>query len=228
MVEGADPDPAAWRNHRPRQEKARLAKEIGRLDAELAKIAAKLANPDFLAKAKAEVVEEQREREADVRRDRDRLRAAYERLKEIDNGAVVLRKPEAEHLVPEELVGAARSEEMRRVAEEFSVAITDDMAALIDPLTRPTRSRRNSCRVPPNLRPRLDDRPDPIGDEHWSPLPGIVHRYPDRVLLKPICCARSIAASAFAASWSAKRPAMLPRRRSTAPSLTSPTPKSGR
>ena len=61
-------------------EKARLGKEIGRLDAELAKIAAKLANPGFLAKAKAEVVEEQREREADVIRDRDRLKAAYDRL----------------------------------------------------------------------------------------------------------------------------------------------------
>jgi valyl-tRNA synthetase len=62
------------------REKARLGKEIGRLDAELAKIAVKLANPDFLAKAKAEIVEEQREREADVSRDRDRVKAAYDRL----------------------------------------------------------------------------------------------------------------------------------------------------
>jgi valyl-tRNA synthetase len=46
----------------------------------LAKIAAKLANPGFLSKAKAEVVEAQREREADVARDRDRLKAAYDRL----------------------------------------------------------------------------------------------------------------------------------------------------
>jgi lysine 2,3-aminomutase len=30
-----------------------------------------------------------------------------------------------------------------------------------------------------------EERADPIGDERWSPLPGIVHRYPDRVLLKP-------------------------------------------
>ena len=62
------------------REKARLGKEIGRLDAELAKIASKLANPDFLSKARAEVVEEQREREAGVTRDRDRLKAAYDRL----------------------------------------------------------------------------------------------------------------------------------------------------
>ena len=62
------------------REKARLAKEIGRLDSEIAKIAAKLGNPQFLAKAKPEIVEDQREREADASRDRDRLKAAYERL----------------------------------------------------------------------------------------------------------------------------------------------------
>ncbi|MBV9016482.1 MAG: valine--tRNA ligase [Alphaproteobacteria bacterium] len=65
------------------REKARLAKELGRLDAELAKMAAKLNNPSFLAKAKAEVVDEQREREADARRDRDRLKAAYDRLEAV-------------------------------------------------------------------------------------------------------------------------------------------------
>jgi valyl-tRNA synthetase len=65
------------------QEKARLGKEIGRLDADLAKFSAKLGNPGFLAKAKPEIIEEQREREADTRRDRDRLKAAYERLEAV-------------------------------------------------------------------------------------------------------------------------------------------------
>jgi valyl-tRNA synthetase len=62
------------------KERERLGKEIDKLDAELAKIVAKLANANFLAKAKPEVVEEQRERQVDVTRDRDRLRAAYDRL----------------------------------------------------------------------------------------------------------------------------------------------------
>jgi valyl-tRNA synthetase len=62
------------------REKARLAKEIGRLDSEISKIAAKLGNSQFLAKAKPEVVEDQRLREADASRDRDRLKAAYDRL----------------------------------------------------------------------------------------------------------------------------------------------------
>ncbi|MGA8381017.1 MAG: valine--tRNA ligase, partial [Stellaceae bacterium] len=48
------------------REKARLSKEIGRLDAEIAKIGAKLGNPNFVAKAKPEVVEEQRLREAEA------------------------------------------------------------------------------------------------------------------------------------------------------------------
>ncbi len=62
------------------RERTRLAKEIGRLDSDLAKFATKLANPAFLAKAKPEIIDEQREREADTRRDRDRLRAVYERI----------------------------------------------------------------------------------------------------------------------------------------------------
>jgi valyl-tRNA synthetase len=62
------------------REKARLKKEIGRIDGDLVKFAAKLANPAFIAKAKPEIVEEQREREADARRDRDRLRAVYDSI----------------------------------------------------------------------------------------------------------------------------------------------------
>ena len=62
------------------REKTRIAKEIERFDADLARFAQKLANPAFLAKAKAEVIEEQREREADARRGRERLKAAYDRI----------------------------------------------------------------------------------------------------------------------------------------------------
>jgi valyl-tRNA synthetase len=62
------------------RERVRLAKEIDRLDNDLAKFAAKLANPQFLAKARPEVIEEQREREADAGRDRARAQAAYARL----------------------------------------------------------------------------------------------------------------------------------------------------
>jgi valyl-tRNA synthetase len=65
------------------REKARLAKEIAKTEGDLAKVATKLANPAFLANAKAQIVDEQRDREADIRRDRDRLKAAYERLEAV-------------------------------------------------------------------------------------------------------------------------------------------------
>jgi valyl-tRNA synthetase len=65
------------------REKARLAKEILKIEGDLAKVATKLANPAFLANAKAEIVDEQRERETDIRRDRDRLKAAFERLEAV-------------------------------------------------------------------------------------------------------------------------------------------------
>ena len=40
----------------------------------------KLANPDFLGKARPEVVEELRERQVELARRCDRLKAAYDRL----------------------------------------------------------------------------------------------------------------------------------------------------
>ncbi|WP_448952266.1 valine--tRNA ligase [Labrys neptuniae] len=51
-------------------EKARLKKETDKIDGEIAKINAKLGNPDFIARAKEEVIEENRERleEASARR----------------------------------------------------------------------------------------------------------------------------------------------------------------
>jgi len=64
-------------------EKARLRKEIGRIEADLSKMAAKLGNPNFVAKAKPDIVEEQREREAEARRDRDRLKVVYDLLEAV-------------------------------------------------------------------------------------------------------------------------------------------------
>ena len=61
------------------------------------------------------------------------------------------------------------------------------MLALIDRGDpRTIRSPVSSCRAPPRPRSRADELADPIGDEARSPVKGIVHRYPDRVLLKPL------------------------------------------
>ena len=69
----------------------------------------------------------------------------------------------------------------------MAVAITPEMAALID--------RRDVANDPigkqfvPNVAETKiapEELVDPIGDDARTPIKGIVHRYPDRVLLKPL------------------------------------------
>jgi valyl-tRNA synthetase len=62
------------------QERQRLAKEIARLDGEIEKIAKKLGNEQFVAKAKPEVVQEQRERQLEHEAARRKMLAAQDRL----------------------------------------------------------------------------------------------------------------------------------------------------
>jgi valyl-tRNA synthetase len=62
------------------KEQARLAKEAAGAQAEVDKIMKKLGNEQFLAKAKPEVVEEQRERLAEAEAALARVRAALDRI----------------------------------------------------------------------------------------------------------------------------------------------------
>jgi valyl-tRNA synthetase len=62
------------------QERLRLAKEVSRLDGEIEKIAKKLGNEQFVAKAKPEVVQEQRERQLEYEAARRKMLAAQDRL----------------------------------------------------------------------------------------------------------------------------------------------------
>jgi lysine 2,3-aminomutase len=91
-----------------------------------------------------------------------------------------------EDLIARGLVAPERLDELRRVAEEFAVAVTDDMAGLIDPADPKDPIAAQFVPSAAELEGASDDRADPIGDERWSPLSGLVHRYRDRVLLKPI------------------------------------------
>ena len=91
-----------------------------------------------------------------------------------------------DELIDRGLVRPERAAELRRVAEKFAVAVTGDMAALIDPADPGDPIAAQFVPDARELETAPDDLDDPIGDERWSPLPGIVHRYPDRVLLKPI------------------------------------------
>jgi valyl-tRNA synthetase len=64
----------------PAAERARLQKEIKKLDGDISGIDRRLANPDFIAKADPEVVEENRERRAEIEAARGRLATALERV----------------------------------------------------------------------------------------------------------------------------------------------------
>jgi valyl-tRNA synthetase len=61
-------------------ERARLGKEVSALASEIERTTKKLANPDFVARAPEEVVEENRERLAEAEAARTKLQAALQRL----------------------------------------------------------------------------------------------------------------------------------------------------
>ena len=71
-------------------------------------------------------------------------------------------------------------------AEAMAIALTPEMLGLIrrddpvDPIARQFVPSVAETEIAPG------ELADPIGDEARSPVKGIVHRYPDRVLLKPL------------------------------------------
>ena len=80
-----------------------------------------------------------------------------------------------------------------RVAARYAVAITPDMARLIDPADPADPIARQFVPDAGELQHLPEERPDPLDEERLSPVPGVVHRYPDRVLLKlthacPVYC----------------------------------------
>ena len=64
-------------------ERDRLTRAVAKADGEIGKFDKKLANEKFLAKAPAEVVEEQRARRAEITASRDKLNQALERLRAV-------------------------------------------------------------------------------------------------------------------------------------------------
>jgi lysine 2,3-aminomutase len=82
------------------------------------------------------------------------------------------------------LAPAEKRDALERVAAQYAVAITPAMVALIDPSDPHDPLARQFVPDPAELESRPEEMPDPIGDHAHSPVPGIVHRYPDRVLLK--------------------------------------------
>jgi lysine 2,3-aminomutase len=75
---------------------------------------------------------------------------------------------------------------LERVAARYAVAISPAIAALIDRGDPADPIARQFVPDPAELTFLPEERADPIGDHPHSPVEGIVHRYPDRVLLKAV------------------------------------------
>ncbi len=75
------------------------------------------------------------------------------------------------------------------VAARYAVALPQALADLIDPNEPHDPIARQFVPDAAELFTQLEELADPIGDDAHTPVEGIVHRYPDRVLLKltPIC-----------------------------------------
>src|SRR5260370_21855651 len=74
--------------------------------------------------------------------------------------------------------------DLEKVAARYAVAVTPEMAALIDPDDPDDPIARQFIPSAEELVREPGENPDPIGDHAYSPVSGIVHRYPDRVLFK--------------------------------------------
>lgn len=96
--------------------------------------------------------------------------------------AATLRQPS--ELVAYGLAPPPLQRELERVASSYAVAVTPHVASMIDrddpndPIARQYIPSADELAVANN------ELSDPIGDHAHSPVDGIVHRYPDRALLK--------------------------------------------
>jgi lysine 2,3-aminomutase len=80
-------------------------------------------------------------------------------------------------LTPEEIEGVMGA------SKTFGMAITPYFVSLMDPLDPNCPIRRQVIPTSHELQIGLVDLEDPLTEEADSPVPGLVHRYPDRVLL---------------------------------------------
>lgn len=92
----------------------------------------------------------------------------------------------AQDLFDAGLVDETALSRIRPVAERYAVAVTPAMADLIDVEDKADPIGLQFIPDEAELYQTPDERADPIGDEAHSPVNGIVHRYPDRVLLKTV------------------------------------------
>ena len=82
------------------------------------------------------------------------------------------------------LIGSDQLAALQDVAARYAVAITPEVSDLIDPSDPADPIARQFVPDAAELHTAPGESGDPIGDDAHSPLEGVVHRYPDRALLK--------------------------------------------
>jgi lysine 2,3-aminomutase len=87
-------------------------------------------------------------------------------------------------LIAHGLAAPADQAVLENVASRYAVALTPHLAGLIDAADPTDPIARQFVPSADELTAVPGERDDPIGDDAHSPVPGVVHRYPDRVLLK--------------------------------------------
>jgi lysine 2,3-aminomutase len=80
-------------------------------------------------------------------------------------------------LTPEEIEGIKQSK------GRLALAVTPHFVSLMDPLNPNCPVRKQAIPRVEELHLSKSDMVDPCGEDKDSPVPGLVHRYPDRVLL---------------------------------------------
>jgi lysine 2,3-aminomutase len=105
--------------------------------------------------------------------------------------SATLRRPA--ELVAAGLAAPDKLPELERVAARYAVAVSPQIAGLIDPADPADPIARQFIPSAAELQQTTEERADPIGDGVHEAVPGLVHRYPDRVLLKlvavcPVYC----------------------------------------
>ena len=96
-------------------------------------------------------------------------------------------------LVGAGLVAPTAAASLAAVADRYAIAVTPAMATLIDAADADDPIGRQFLPTARELDVMPGEAADPIGDGRHEKVPGLVHRYPDRVLLKlthscPVYC----------------------------------------